>query len=682
MGVLSASYEQSLIESFDAAGLTDTQRFLLRRVLLAVQPTTYLSWHAASANASVVAVAHASAVLHARALPPRGGGQHQPYPKLALKVQKAAATAVGFLSGPHQPPAGITAAARVLADIVDRGEQGLSDVTACASFAIRLDAAAPGLTTAIETLFEELWDRGGPLRSLERIAVELAALSLQRGRTHDCVKTDLETALRRGKTTAQEILQALYSQDQNYRATVVVDGTHELIALDALMGADADVHQFRLGVTPNGPGHRMPELQQFVHQALSERRGTPRVQAASSNGAVVVSFHVVAPDSGAAAGRARRQITEVLDQYVAGNRLSDLRLGPESMVFPQGSQKCVRSSVHGPRRDSVRPLTTHWPLEIRESLRSSHIARTTEAPVARAGLSWVALESFGLRPEKVETLANALSLLALRQQLVGTHDGLRNTVKGALLAAEHRSRHAANTLRWLEQHAIRAKLTQSAAADVVAEKALAAGNNARATEACLADLQRECVQPLSALDAHCALTDWFWLDDVNQWLQLLEPPPAAAPAMLTDAHAAVSTLCGAVGGLAAVEITAWRSRMASLSGTADWLEEIQGRLTAMLDWLYAVRNLALHTGSFESTSDELDAHGACALVDMALEFLGNWYQAAAVHDPAKASWSAMRIVDELSNRQQNLINELRAATCSRLNAQHLTSPTSTGWDRT
>ncbi|MEY9855071.1 hypothetical protein ABH935_000670 [Catenulispora sp. GAS73] len=679
--MLSASHEGSLIESFDAARLADHRRALLRRILLAIQPIAHLSWHAASANASVLAVAHARAVLHARTLPPRGGGQHQPYARLAFKIQESASAAIDSLIDSRQPPAGIIATRNVFTDIFRGGEQGLNDLRACAAFAARLDAAAPGLTTAVETIFEELWDRGGAPRSLERIAVEIGALSIQRGRTHDHAKVDLESTIRRGNITAPEILQALYSQDRRYRATVVVDGTHKLIALDALMGVDTDVHQFPLAAAPSGPGHRMPQLLQFVQQALSERRGAPSVQAASSDGAVVLSFHVVAPDLGAAAVRARRRIIEVLDQYVAGNRLSDLRLGPESMVFSHDSQTCARFSTHGPRRDSVRPLTTHWPLEIRESLRSSHIARTTEAPMARAGLSWVALESFGLKATNVETLANALSLVALRQQLVGTHDGLRNTVKGALLAAERRNKRAARTLRKLERYAIKAQLAKSVKADTVAKKVLAARTELSASETFLADLRGECVQPLSDLDAYCALTDWFWLDDVNRWLELMEPLPRAPHAALTAAHAAVSSLCGTIGGLAAAEIIAWRGRLASLSETADWLEECQGRFKAMLNWLYTIRNLALHTGSFESESDELDAHGACALVDMTLEFLGNWYQAAAAHDPAKAGWSAMQIVDELSVRQQNLIKELKGATSSHLNAQYLTSPTSSGWDR-
>lgn len=98
--------------------------------------------------------------------------------------------------------------------------------------------------------------------------------------------------------------------------------------------------------------------------------------------------------------------------------------------------------------------------------------------------------------------------------------------------------------------------------------------------------------------------------------------------------------------------------------------------------MYVLRNTALHQGVFASVADSHDAHGARGTVDLMLEVLGNWYASATRAGLPQATWTAQRVVAELSQRQQDLIGHLKAAVdVTSVNVTHLTSPTSNGRDR-
>ncbi|MBK3576455.1 hypothetical protein JHN63_22110 [Streptomyces sp. MBT65] len=84
----------------------------------------------------------------------------------------------------------------------------------------------------------------------------------------------------------------------------------------------------------------------------------------------------------------RRIASELLDQYVAGQRLAEIRLRPETLANVLGSHRVLRLAVPVLGSGPVQPLTTGWPPALRESLRTAHIARITEAPTTSAGPRW------------------------------------------------------------------------------------------------------------------------------------------------------------------------------------------------------------------------------------------------------------------------------------------------------
>ena len=114
---------------------------------------------------------------------------------------------------------------------------------------------------------------------------------------------------------------------------------------------------------------------------------------------------------------------------------------------------------------------------------------------------------------------------------------------------------------------------------------------------------------------------------------------------------------------------------------ADWIEGTAERFEKSLQWLYALRNTALHDGRFTSATDLLDVHAGRALVDLTLEFLGNWYRHEANAAPEHTGLTAIEAIAHLADRQQDLLTALRSGIPTRWNATRLTSPTSAGWER-
>ncbi|WP_405581720.1 hypothetical protein [Streptomyces sp. NBC_01190] len=124
-----------------------------------------------------------------------------------------------------------------------------------------------------------------------------------------------------------------------------------------------------------------------------------------------------------------------------------------------------------------------------------------------------------------------------------------------------------------------------------------------------------------------------------------------------------------------------RALIADPRSLARWIEETAGRFEMCLEWLYALRNTALHDGWFDSSTDLLDVHFGRSLVDLTLEFLGNWYQHAATASAKQSGMTAFGVIEHLADRQQTVVGELRAGRRTGLNVTRLTSPTSSGWDR-
>lgn len=190
---------------------------------------------------------------------------------------------------------------------------------------------------------------------------------------------------------------------------VVVEGTSRLDYLGGLMGPACAA----MGSSPGEPlpgwgrgASDLRELADMAREAAEKRREWSRDQA---GGQVLLTFSVHARDLGGAALLGRRQASESLDQYVAGQRTAEIRLRPETLAYDPASGRTLRLAVPALGTGPVRPLTTGWPPALREGLRTAHIARVTEAPTTAAGLCWAALEALEVKPGNKDKLARALS---------------------------------------------------------------------------------------------------------------------------------------------------------------------------------------------------------------------------------------------------------------------------------
>jgi hypothetical protein len=170
-----------------------------------------------------------------------------------------------------------------------------------------------------------------------------------------------------------------------------------------------------------------------------------------------------------------------------------------------------------------------------------------------------------------------------------------------------------------------------------------------------------------------------YLPDVAPWLDVLKPARPADPALLADARNALDSLARTAGGTVHDQLRLWQRRLSDPALLAGHLKNRAEVFTGTLHWLYATRNLAFHKGQFAGPADELSAHAGRAVVDMTLEFLGNWRSLE--HTAGCSPAEAPAVYRELAARYTKLSNKLAApqATCHPLRIDHLTGPQATWW---
>ncbi|PIM67167.1 hypothetical protein CTU88_39935 [Streptomyces sp. JV178] len=497
------------------------------------------------------------------------------------------------------------------------------------------------------------------------------------GRQHDLLNAEVRAVLSRGRLDADQLSQVLLPAKRDLRVAVVVEGTTRLEGLGDLMDPVSAPSVIAPGDSLAAWGRGASDLKalaDMARHASDARRDWSRNQA---GGQVVLTFSVRARDLGAAALLGRQQASELLDQYVAGQRTSEIRLRPETLAFDPVAHRTLRLSVPALGARPVRPLTTGWPPALRESLRTAHIARVTEAPTTAAGLCWAALEALEVKRDSVDKLAQALSLHAVRQQVVDLHQRTRTAVAAEVAAARasHQAAHAlADKLETVARNA------SGEHAVTVAKKASAARATAAEWNAALEEAGKAEAQ-LQVLDAWTGVGNDGVLRRPDHWLDAVSPPVDADPALQAAADALVGLL-DFLSGETAVRLHDWRTMLADPASLATWIERMAKQFKKSLDWLYVVRNTALHDGQFVSASDLLDVHSGRALVDMTLEFLGNWFQHEDKAAPEHAALPAIRVIGHLAQRQKEVLRRLRGGNREGWTVARLTSPTSTGWDRT
>lgn len=658
----------------DVGQLSAPQRFLVEAVLAASDPQVVLTRHVACARTIVTSIAHAHSALESRGRPHRV--MQQPYVDLTLSLVMEALAACESSKSSFEKRR-LDGVVNTLSSIAERGTTGITSPQDCAAAALELAMRASEVRSVVADCTLAAWEFTASAASLQQLALELAALCLIEGRCHRLLVEDLRTALSGGPIGARQLLEVLLPDRRDFRVAVIVEGTSRLKSLADLMDPEMAPTTIAPGEPVTGWGRRTRELKALADLAADASRARHAWSPDQAGAAyVLLTFTVRACDLGGAAFLGRRRASELLDQYVAGQRIAEVRMRPETLAHDPESGRYQRLMMPVLSSGSLQPLTIYWPPALRECLRTAHIARITEAPMTAAGLCWAALESLEVKAKSRNSLARALSLQAVRQQALDLYQQMTTSVLGRLRALT-------KTVRTAES---KAKSLETASAGT-GDKRLA-DLTQRATEARVNAYNYHAqLEHAYKLEAHRAVVAaWLMvaddgkLNDVDRWLDVLALPAEAEPE-LRAAAAAISTIADHLGGEVGMRLQTWRTFLAAPASLADWIDDTARQFENSLSWLYALRNTALHDGRFISATDALDAHAGRGIVDLTLEFLGNWYGQAASASTESGGLKAIEVIRCLAERQQTVLVQLRSGTRTGMNVTHLTSPTSNGWDR-
>ncbi|MDX3065774.1 hypothetical protein PV518_26940 [Streptomyces sp. ND04-05B] len=330
------------------------------------------------------------------------------------------------------------------------------------------------------------------------------------------------------------------------------------------------------------------------------------------------------------------------------------------------------------------PLTGYMPASLRAAMRAANLARRVDAPMASAALSWSALESTGLKPTEVKLLAGACALQTLRRHLASAHALLLAGGRAHLEHERLRVEMEKGELGKHEKGARRCEQSDSPHAQIALVTHL---EQVEAFRTRLEYAKQELQAVEAAVNADLvALGNYVQtegskerLTSFDVWLDVLLPTQSVSSPSLQAAQTAAISLAKRCGGLAAETFALWRSRLATPQDLAAWLDRQAGTYQGVLEWLYAARNMVIHRGRFTAPSDELTAHAARGIVDMALEFLSNWHTVERAR--AVSETPAKDVYRHLGERLTQLVDELGrpGATCRPLRVDHITGPDSTWW---
>ncbi|MFE7760124.1 hypothetical protein [Streptomyces sp. NPDC057438] len=548
------------------------------------------------------------------------------------------------------------------------------------NYAARLGRLITPVSRSIRDWLVPLWESPISPGAAVTIRNEIAVAVALQGRDGLDLRTDLVALLKRTSPhapTAQQVAAVLWPTERRFRVGLVVTGTRELRNLDLLL--------------PGARQQPVPRDTEPPHATRTQtkdarRRFLSRIAAGLDGPAVLVTLPVHAADTHTALRRGRRKLSEVLDQYAAGQRLSRLSLHP-LLFATDTSAHVVHDDARSKTTKAAQPLTTHWPASLGPALRAAHLAQQVDAPMTTAGLVWSAVESVGMKSGTLDVLAKACALHAARQQLLGLWQVV-------LLSAQAMVRHAAWQHR--EHERTLARLTRSM--DKVKDKPAASARRAheemsarhsallaQADEARTAhdNLTRETDTLLHALmkatlksggDGPGSGTNGAIR--LNQWFHVLAPPEGA-PADIQSANRALATLVALTDGLAAEQVATWQRRLAHPAEFATWLHDQQNTLHTQLTWLYAMRNAAFHQGVFAKPADELTAQSALGLIDAVLEFLGHWSQKEV--EAGLPLTRPLLVLEQLAARQTDLQARLNTDSTSHpLNLDHISAPPAAG----
>jgi len=645
-----AGLETNVIAAIRAANLPDHQVLLLQLLLRGVHPWARSAAHASGLGTCCAGASRAQLVLtaHSKTAQPNG--------RLVREVCDDAAAGVAALRKVLPRESSLKLLERALNDVPAQITKN-EDKKAAKALLRRVARHAAGLASVTERLFLAAWTAPGVDDRLTNVAAaEAAAILLLEGRDYDELVLDLQRLLRKTAPTASAVWAALLPPEKPFLAACLVEGTRGLQGLPGLL-----------------PGARQYDAAKADGAGWAAGAARLRQYAASQApvGRLVclVTAEVHARDRATAGWRLRRSVAEVLDQYVAGHRLADLRLLPETLVAEHGGTGHTEITARAPSVRTAYPLTPDWPLLMRESLRTAHLARVTDSPVARAALAWSAIEALGVvsvkpAPDEVsaEQLAAALALHHLRDRTMEAHHAIRQAAAAELAAAEQAQAKTTARLRSVLATASGPTPIRPESAAALSQAVAEARAETAVATSWSSELQLRLTPALDALEAYVEVhAGSRLLAGVNDWVRVLSPSRRDDPLLLVAAREALDNLVRAVGGSAARDVRACRALYAADAVLADELDLLQARGLGLLNWLYAARNLSVHEGVFALDGDgPLLAVGALNQLDASLEVLGNWFSHEASQPVRRRkALKASAAVEVLADRKDQAMAVLR-----------------------
>jgi hypothetical protein len=661
-----SGFDSELLGQLDKSAASPIQSYFLQHIIRSIDPDTLLSQHAAALAGMASELPRAQSALLGY------GERSQPRPSLlATLCQNALATVIRATSFRQNEPLLndlIAELAAVPTSVIQCQDINQRKAAATQS-AARLDTFIQGLPSLLASMFSEVWSLSGSKSDdwahANYVGNEVACLVATSDRDSTTLQWQLTYALRRNGLDPVQILDTLLPTPVRHHVACLVKGAGKFSMLTILEPSAQQATSKQEDAIRWGPATN--RLRSFLAK-------TP-----ISSDDCIVSIDVDAVDKASAARLGRRRITELLDQYIAGNRLVQISLARNTLVTRAGA---LDTEEWQPRHRSVRkayPLVYRWPVGLRETLRMAHLAQVTDSPLAAAALSWVALEACGVEYQRHRQLARALSLQALRQQTVESHQLIMQSVTASTRYANTQLLNASALRRKYDKALDRCPSDHSAYKKIKQLRDTAEANRVR-TEAHTKSLNAKFGSFRAALEPYVVVNGSGHLVDLNNWVDILLPPRPSDTPQMTTARSALTAFLPDLSPLALQQTIDWQQLFNSCAECAGWLSVTQERIENLLDALYGARNLTLHSGIFAATGDAVLGIGSVMLVDFTLEFLGNWYRNVPETDPHA---SPVEVIEELADRQVNIVRRLKATAGAAypLNVARLTSPSSTGWDR-
>jgi hypothetical protein len=669
-----SGFDAQLLGLLDQSTTSDTQAYILQRMIRAIEPDTLLSQHAAALAGMAIEVPRAQAALlsHVATFQPRKVLLHALVNNARVSVMhiRGASVSDHVLSDLFNV---LNTGSTDLKIAIDQSWTRARTLASAVTISQQLAPLVSKIPSQIFINFQEIWSMSPSSRQdwaiLDSIINEVACLLAVSDRDSDSLEWQIPSAVRRYRTDFSSINGILFPKPEKHHVACIVRGSGRLVKLHTLDASAQQEQPTMPGSDIRWKGGTNSKLRQFLSKA---RIGTDDC---------VVSVDVDAVDRACAARLGRRRITELLDQYVAADRLLRLTIDPTTLVGRPsvGDTQEWKESYRKARK--AYPLLNFWPAGLREGLRTAHVARISNAPLTSAALSWSALEACGLEYSEKETLAQVLSLQALRQQIVESYRMIQQSLVATINfwnGEKDRTEGVAKNYRVGLTRLPPGYEYRRVELDSLLQSA---ETNSSLAVARLTHLDLVMAKTVPIIGKYAKSDETDHLFDVNKWVDILLPARPQDNSDLVSAREAVASIIPDLAPLAARQIIDWQDRLSDANLCSEWLERTQFRMSALLDALYSARNLALHSGIFTASGDSVLGNGGIMTVNFIFEFLGNWYRNASGADLSEAPTS---VFERLAERKINILRQLgkHKGPVYPLDVGFLTGPSvNDGWGR-